>query len=225
MTDTSNNNYQKPANKKQKLNHYNTNNVNTAVTNTNNDDFTNNNILSFNINDINKTLKTKRYTSRVGVGASVYLTAVLQYLTTEIIDLAAVQAKNKHSNNSSDECKNNDNTITITPDDIETAIQNDTELNRIITDIKSYKQSITSNNVNNDSLGDIASTSVYIRDNDDTGQPVVDSNSYQSNTDTGNNNSSDLRQANNNIEQQANDNDNIKEYKSDNIGNHSNINY
>ena len=64
-------------------------------------------------------MKAGRYSERVGAGAPVYMAAVLEYLTAEILELAGMAAKdNKKSR--------------IVPRYILLAIKNDGELNKLL---------------------------------------------------------------------------------------------
>lgn len=54
--------------------------------------------LTFPVGRVLATLKRGKYASRVGVGASVYLTAVLEYLVAELLELAGIACKDNHRN-------------------------------------------------------------------------------------------------------------------------------
>jgi histone H2A len=60
--------------------------------------------------------------SRVGVGSSIYMAAVLEYLTAELIEIAGNEAKNEHKKR-------------ITPFSIKNALKSDEELKKLLENV------------------------------------------------------------------------------------------
>ncbi|XP_067419646.1 histone H2A-like [Emydura macquarii macquarii] len=78
--------------------------------------------LQFPVGRVHRLLKKGNYANRIGTGASIYLAAVLEYLTAEILEL---------SGNAAQENKK----VRIGPRHIQLAVRNDEELNRLFADV------------------------------------------------------------------------------------------
>ena len=75
--------------------------------------------LNFPVGRVHRLLRRGNYAQRIGSGAPVYLTAVLEYLAAEILELAGNAARdNKKSR--------------IIPRHLQLAIRNDDELNKLL---------------------------------------------------------------------------------------------
>uniref|UniRef100_A0A8B9XUT4 Histone H2A n=1 Tax=Bos mutus grunniens TaxID=30521 RepID=A0A8B9XUT4_BOSMU len=75
--------------------------------------------LQFPVGRVHRLLRKGNYSERVGAGAPVYLAAVLEYLTAEILELAGNAARDNKKTR-------------IIPRHLQLAIRNDEELNKLL---------------------------------------------------------------------------------------------
>merc|ERR1712134_50889 len=78
--------------------------------------------IQFPVGRISRHLRMGRYGARIGSGAPVYLSAVLEYLNAELLELSGNAAKNNKK------CR-------ILARHIQIAIQNDVELSKILSNV------------------------------------------------------------------------------------------
>jgi histone H2A len=88
--------------------------------------------LQFPVGRISRFLRKGRYADRLGGGAPVYLAAVLEYLTAEVLELAGNAARDNKR-------------MRINPRHITLAIRNDDELNMLLTNTTISKGGVLPN--------------------------------------------------------------------------------
>ncbi|XP_036406366.1 histone H2A-like [Megalops cyprinoides] len=87
--------------------------------------------LQFPVGRVHRLLRKGNYAERVGAGAPVYLAAVLEYLTAEILELAGNAARDKKTR--------------IIPRHLQLAVRNDEELNKLLGGVTIAQGGVLSN--------------------------------------------------------------------------------
>lgn len=75
--------------------------------------------LTFSVSAVRRRMRDGKYTEKLEIGAAIYMTAVLEYLTGDVMSLAGYAAK----------AKNKDR---ITPKDLQTVFRNSDELSQVL---------------------------------------------------------------------------------------------
>ncbi|XP_053686097.1 histone H2A-beta, sperm-like [Sabethes cyaneus] len=78
--------------------------------------------LTFPVSRVTSSLRKGNYANAIRVGAGIYLTAVLEYLVAEILELSGNAAKDNKK-------------MRVIPRHIQLAVRNDDELNKLLRDV------------------------------------------------------------------------------------------
>lgn len=78
--------------------------------------------LQFPVGRVHRLLKTAHYGERISAGAAVYLAAILEYLTAEVLELAGNAARDNKK-------------MRINPRHLQLAVRNDEELNQLLSGV------------------------------------------------------------------------------------------
>lgn len=86
--------------------------------------------LTFSVNAVRRRMRDGKYSEKLEIGAAIYMTAVLEYLTGDVMCLAGDVAKSKSKER-------------VTPSDLQIAIKNSDELSQVLAAYRSSDKRIS----------------------------------------------------------------------------------